>query len=273
MSDWKERSPLGRKARYDAAYDPGLLVPIPRAEGRRANGVPEPLPFTGCDIWNAWELSWLDSRGKPEVAWGEFRVPADSPNIIESKSLKLYLNGFNQQRHGDMHAVAECIRVDLSRVVGAEVVVGLHGPEAWPDRLDGPEGHCLDALPVTIAHYQPAPELLQADARDVVEETFHSRLLRSRCPVTGQPDWGGVQIHYRGPRIHREGLLAYVISFRQHQDFHEQCVERMFLDILQHCRPEQLTVEARYLRRGGLDINPFRTNAGTTARNRRWFLQ
>lgn len=273
MSDWKEKTLLGRDASYDTDYDPGLLVPIPRAEGRRAIGVPDPLPFAGCDVWNAWELSWLDPQGKPVVVWGEFRVPADSPNIIESKSLKLYLNSFSQHRIADATAACELIRQDLSRAAGAPVDVRLNGPEDWPRELAEPEGECLDGLPVSIKYYHPAPQLLTADVDSEVEETVHTRLLRSRCPVTGQPDWGGVQIRYRGPKIDLAGLLAYIVSFRQQQDFHEQCVERMFLDILERCRPELLTIEARYLRRGGLDINPYRSNSGEPAGNRRWFLQ
>ncbi len=273
MSDWKRQTPLGREASYDMAYDPGLLVPIPRVEGRQAISAPEPLPFTGCDIWNAWELSWLDGRGKPVVAWGEFRVPADSPFIIESKSLKLYLNSLNQQAFDEIATVAAVIRRDLGRAADAPVEVRLHAPEDWPHAVAEPEGRCLDDLPVTIQHYLPAPDLLTAQAGRLVDETVYSRLLRSRCPITGQPDWGGVQIHYRGPAIDLAGLLAYIVSFRQHQDFHEQCVERMFLDILERCSPQQLTVEARYLRRGGLDINPYRSNTDRPAENRRWFLQ
>ncbi len=273
MGDWKQQTPLGRDASYDLDYDPDLLVPIPRAEGRQAIGVPDPLPFRGCDIWNAWELSWLDLRGKPLVAWGEFRVPADSPCIIESKSLKLYLNSLNQHRFEDQDAVSAALRADLWRAAGAPVDVRLHSPETWPRTLPGPEGRCLDELPVTIEHYAPAPHLLQVDRDTPVEETLYSRLLRSRCPITGQPDWGGVQISYQGPRIDPAGLLGYIVSFRQHQDFHEQCVERMFLDIMDRCSPAQLTVDARYLRRGGVDINPHRSHGDRPVENRRWFLQ
>ncbi len=270
---WEHDAPLGKAVDYERDYDPGLLFPIARSEGRARIGLGGAVPFTGCDIWNAWELSWLDTRGKPVVAWGEFRVPADSPSIIESKSLKLYLNSLNQCRHGSRRAVQALIARDLARAAGAEVSVTLRPPGGWPRTIAGPAGDCLDEQDISVTHYHPEPGLLTLRSGQTAERRVYSRLLRSRCPVTGQPDWGGVEIHYHGPEIDPAGLLAYIVSFRQHQDFHEQCVERMFLDILQRCRPEQLSIHARYLRRGGLDINPFRSNTDATPDNSRWFLQ
>lgn len=265
---------LGKTVDYDADYDPALLCPIPRSDGRAALGLGAALPFGGCDIWNAYELSWLDLHGKPQVAWGEFRVPVQSPAIVESKSLKLYLNSLNMHRFGSVQALCETIAGDLSRCAGAAVEVAIHLPEQWEQfPLSEPAGICLDPLELTTERYTPAPELLRVAAGEVVTRRYFSRLLRSRCPVTGQPDWGGVTIDFRGEAIDPAGLLAYIVSFRQHQDFHEQCVERMFVDIWQRCRPQQLTVAARYLRRGGLDINPWRSSVPEVAANNRWFQQ
>ena len=251
--------PLGKCVDYDAPYDPGLLFPIARASGREQLGLSMPLPFGGCDIWNAYELSWLDPSGKPQVAWGEFRIPANSLNIVESKSFKLYLNSFNQHRFDDVATVTSTLRRDLSACVGVPLDITVHLPEQWAGlQCVEPQGTCLDDLSVQIEHYQPAPGLLRVGP-DRVTRKVYSRLLRSRCPVTGQPDWATLQIEYTGREIDPAGLLAYIVSFRLHQDFHEHCVERIFCDVLTHCAPEQLTVFARYLRRGGLDINPYRS--------------
>lgn len=266
--------PLGREVSYDSAYDPALLFPLARAEGRARIGIAGTPPFFGCDIWNAYELSWLDARGKPVVAWGEFRFPADSPAIVESKSFKLYLNSLNQYRLGGFDAATELLTRDLSTAAGAPVEVVLRTPDQWGAfPLRAPQGQCLDDQEVAIERYEPAPELLRCRSSEVAQRCCFSRLLRSRCPVTGQPDWGGVQIDYTGAEIDPAGLLAYIVSFRQHQDFHEQCVERMFVDILERCRPERLSVYARYLRRGGLDINPFRSSEPVRPDNIRWFQQ
>jgi len=257
-----EHSPLGRPVAYRSDYAPELLFPVSRQAKRDELGIrPEALPFAGWDLWNAYELSWLDPRGKPVVALGEFRVPAASPCLIESKSLKLYLNSLNQTAVASMAAVRETIARDLSAAAGAPVEVRLFPPEAVTRSYGSPAGVLLDELEVTIRHYQPAPQLLSA-AGPVVAETLYSRLLKSNCLVTGQPDWGSVAIRYRGPAIDRAGLLAYVVSFREHNEFHEQCVERIYCDVLARCRPSELAVWARYTRRGGLDINPCRTSAG-----------
>jgi len=258
-----EASPLGRSTEYASEYAPQLLFPIPRATKRAEIGLSDAaLPFVGEDLWNAYELSWLNPRGKPVVAVGEFRVPAASPRLIESKSLKLYLNSFNQTRLADVVEVTRRIEQDLSAAAGAPVAVKLTSLAERPRRSTGyPAGICLDGLDVEIDRYQPVPELLRADpAREVQAELLYSHLLKSNCLVTGQPDWGMVAVRYSGPVIEREGLLRYIISFRQHNEFHEQCVERIFTDIQRQCAPRELAVWARYTRRGGLDINPFRAS-------------
>ena len=259
--------PLGREVAYPGQYDPTLLFPIPRAQARGEIGVdPAALPFIGHDRWHAYELSWLDARGKPVVATATLTVPATSPHLIESKSLKLYLNSFNGgQRYDSADAVRAAIVADLSAAAGAPVDVAF-GLPPFVEGADGAES--IDGLDVDIDRYGPPDaSLLSADGDAnidaIVEETLHSALLKSNCPVTGQPDWAGVRIVYRGPRIDRAGLLRYLVSFRDHAEFHEQCVERVFVDLLARCRPQALSVEARYTRRGGLDINPWRATPGT----------
>lgn len=256
-------SPLGQSVTYASRYDAGLLFPIPRAQGRTELGLGAALPFHGVDIWNAYELSWLDAHGKPCVALGEFRVPAGSPAIVESKSFKLYLNSFNQERVGDARALHEILVRDLSAAAGAPVVVAITPPQRFAGlALAELDGESIDALALDIDDYGPpnAEHLRLADAADEVEETLTSDLLKSNCPVTGQPDWASLQIRYAGRRIDRAGLLRYVISFREHAGFHEQCVERIYVDLLRRCAPTRLEVQARYTRRGGLDINPWRAS-------------
>ncbi|MFO8044968.1 MAG: NADPH-dependent 7-cyano-7-deazaguanine reductase QueF [Halomonas sp.] len=255
-------APLGRESAYPERYDASLLYPISRALNRAPLGIEEgALPFVGEDEWHAFEVSWLNARGKPVVAVARFRLPADSPCLIESKSWKLYLNGFNQTRFESREAVIESLMTDLSRAAGAKVSVELFDVDdaaLMPQRLPG---ECLDGLDIAVSDYTPSAEHL-AVGEEIVEETLHSHLLKSNCPVTGQPDWGSVLIRYRGPRIDREELLRYLIGYRQHQDFHEHCVERIFVDLMAHCRPERLLVLARYVRRGGLDISPWRATPG-----------
>jgi len=256
-----EHSPLGKTTVYADRYDPSLLFPIPRQGKRDEIGVSAPLPFHGEDIWNAYELSWLDARGKPVVALAEFRVPAGSPNIIESKSFKLYLNGFSQERIANRDSLIATLTRDLSAAAGAPVDVVLSDAQARGHAVIDLEGTLIDELAIEVDDYGPpqAGYLAADGAKAVVEETLVSNLLRSNCPVTGQPDWGSVQIRYRGAPIDQAGLLRYLVSFRNHNEFHEQCVERIFVDVMQRCRPEQLSVYARYTRRGGLDINPYRS--------------
>ena len=260
------RSPLGQPLRYPSRRDPDLLFPIARAVARSAIGVPSPLPFIGSDLWNAYELSWLGARGKPEVAIATLAVPADSPALIESKSLKLYLNGLNGERFADVTALTATIATDLSAAAGAAVAVFLV-PRADLAGLALAElaGECLDDLDLAIDHYGPPRLEFLVTAATIVEETLVSHLLKSNCPVTGQPDWASVQIRYRGPRLDRAGLLRYLVSYREHAGFHEQCVEQIFMDLTRRCAPEALSVYARYTRRGGLDINPWRATPGDFA--------
>ncbi|MHB8709882.1 MAG: NADPH-dependent 7-cyano-7-deazaguanine reductase QueF [Desulfuromonadales bacterium] len=263
MNDFETNLPLGKPTSYRDDYDPGLLCPFPRAPKRNELGLTEALPFAGFDLWNAYELSWLTPGGKPVVAMAEFRFPCTSAFLVESKSFKLYLNSLNQTRFADVAAVSAVIERDLGRACGAAVDVRLLPLAACTGTLiaDLP-GRCLDDLDLPIDRYDYAPALLAtaADAGQAVAETLHSHLLKSNCLVTRQPDWASVLIRYHGPRIDPAALLRYLVSFRQHSEFHEQCVERIFTDLLRHCRPERLTVYARYTRRGGLDINPFRSN-------------
>ncbi|MBB5392249.1 MULTISPECIES: NADPH-dependent 7-cyano-7-deazaguanine reductase QueF [unclassified Herbaspirillum] len=258
-----ETSPLGKSSAYPGAYDPGLLFPIARAPKRAELQIAGTLPFFGVDIWTAYEISWLNLRGKPQIAIATFTVPADSPNIIESKSFKLYLNSFNQERLESSAQLLEKLRTDLSAAAGAAVQAALTEPAQFGQLQFGELGGLpLDRLDVEIeASAHPDASILRA-AQDeaVVEETFVSHLLKSNCPVTGQPDWGSVQIHYVGAPIDQEMLLKYIIGFREHNEFHEQCVERIFVDIMRRCKPQKLAVYARYTRRGGLDINPWRSN-------------
>ena len=254
-------SPLGQAVQYIDQYSPELLHPIPRAEHRDALGLSEPLPFQGVDIWNAWELTWLDNDGKPVVATAEIRVPADSANIVESKSLKLYLNSFSMTNYVTESDVVETIEQDLSVCVDADVNVRMGGPSSlFSPIISRLPGTCLDNLRVRCESYDVDSSVLQVAGTKVVREDLYTHLLRSLCPVTNQPDSGSVLVSYRGPQINREGLLKYIVSFREHNDFHENCVERMFVDIMAACEPEQLSVYARYHRRGGIDINPFRSN-------------
>ncbi|RCV89824.1 NADPH-dependent 7-cyano-7-deazaguanine reductase QueF [Billgrantia montanilacus] len=260
--DTLEHAPLGRESAYPEHYDAGLLYPIARVANRAPLGIEEgSLPFVGEDEWHAFEVSWLNGRGKPIVAVARFRLPADSPNLIESKSWKLYLNGFNQTRFDNRERVIDTLVADLSAAAGAPVSVELFGVDDDALAVQRLPGECLDELDIEIADYTPSAEHLQV-AEEVVEETLYSHLLKSNCPVTGQPDWGSVLIRYRGPKLDREGLLRYLIGYRQHQDFHEHCVEHIFTDLMARARPERLLVLARYVRRGGLDISPWRATPG-----------
>lgn len=271
MSDYLKDAPLGQTTGYVCEYDPDQLFPIPRNNSWRARSYAE-APFRGCDIWNAYELSWLNLKGLPQVAMAEFRVSCESPCIIESKSFKLYLNSFNLSRFESADAVRQHMLEDLCQTAGAPVSVAIQS-------LDGQaligqlEGECLDQLDVEIEYYQPAPQLLRTGQGETADLKLYSHLLKSNCPVTGQPDWASVQIDYRGAPIDKEGLLKYLVSYREHGDFHEQCVEQIFLDILDHCQPEQLSVYARYLRRGGLDINPYRSTEAIAPDNVRLIRQ
>jgi len=256
-----EQSPLGKTIAYIDQYDASLLFPIARQDKRDELGLTKDLPFHGVDIWNAYELSWLNEKGKPLVALAEFFIPASSEYLIESKSFKLYLNSFNQTKFSSVQQVQKLLENDLSGAVGESVkvtVVLLHqaGTSA---NIQTIQAQCIDELDVEIKEYTTNADLLAVEDIEV-QETLCSHLLKSNCLVTGQPDWGSVFIEYSGKKISHEGLLKYLISFRQHNEFHEQCVERIFVDLMQKCGCQKLTVYARYIRRGGLDINPFRSN-------------
>lgn len=271
-----EHSPLGKSSEYIATYSPELLFPIPRATKWAELGLSaETLPYRGVDYWNCFELSWLLPSGKPVVAIGEFAIPADSPNIIESKSFKLYLNSLNQSVFASVAQLVAVLEKDLSAIAGKPVSVRVRSlEEAAREGLSALPGICIDELDVSISNYAaPQPELLRCDPARVVEQSLHSHLLKSNCPVTGQPDWGSVVVEYRGAELDPASLLAYLVSFRQHADFHEQCVERIFLDLQKLLQPEYLTVYARYVRRGGLDINPYRTTLTALPENRRLVRQ
>jgi 7-cyano-7-deazaguanine reductase len=264
-----EQSQLGKASAYVDQYDASLLFPIPRAGKRAEIGVAGAAPFFGADMWTAFEVSWLNLRGKPQVALVHFTVPCESINIVESKSFKLYLNSFNNSRFADATEVAARLRADINEavwrggVVQSSIGVKLITAELFDrEPVHELDGLNLDRLDVDCTQYQPAPELLSTAPVEegVVSEVLVSNLLKSNCLVTGQPDWGSVQISYTGAQIVQEGLLQYLVSFRNHNEFHEQCVERIFMDIWTRCKPSKLTVYARYTRRGGLDINPFRTS-------------
>ncbi len=270
----KTEIPLGKPTAYPEQYTPELLHPISRMDARSAFGLAAGLPFHGTDFWNAWELTWLNADGKPVVATAEIRVPAESPNIVESKSLKLYLDSFSMTTFVAASDVEETIAQDLSACTGADAgVLLLAATAAEGKRISSLPGDCLDDLDTGCKMYEIDSALLTADRDDVVAEELHSHLLRSLCPVTGQPDIGSILISYTGPRIARPGLLQYIVSYREHQDFHESCVERMFIDLLERCQPEKLSIQAHYQRRGGIDINPFRSNCDSKATNARLWRQ
>lgn len=254
---------LGKATSYQDKYQPSLLQGVPRSLNRNLPGLDaETLPFHGADIWTLYELSWLNANGLPQVAVGHVQVDANSVNLVESKSFKLYLNSFNQTRFTDWDDVQSTLQKDLSGCAQGDVSVVLFRlDELESQQLVSLNGECIDEQDIVIDSYEfNADHLRNAAAEDVVEETLVSHLLKSNCLITHQPDWGSVQIHYKGPKIDREKLLRYVVSFRNHNEFHEQCVERIFNDIQRYCQPQALSVYARYTRRGGLDINPWRTN-------------
>lgn len=251
---------LGKQTEYQAEYNPELLQAVPRSLNRDDLNLGETLPFLGEDLWTGYELSWLNEKGKPIVAIAEFRVPATSPNLVESKSFKLYLNSFNQTRFASWQQVEDAMVKDLSECAGGQVAVKLMSVEQIePFQVTKLAGENIDQLDIEVQSYDFNPQLLAIESDQVVEESLNSHLLKSNCLITSQPDWASIVIEYKGKKINREALLEYLISFRMHNEFHEQCVERIFCDIQKLCQPEKLTVYARYTRRGGLDINPFRS--------------
>ena len=263
-----EHSQLGKASTYVDQYTPYLLYPLSRSTQRQTIGVGDQPLFVGADLWTAYELSWLNMRGKPQIAMARMVVPCESTHLVESKSLKLYLNSFNNTRFADANAVRDCLARDLSQAVwtGGPMRAGVGVVLILPEQFEREpihelDGLSLDRLDIDCDRYEPAPDLLRcADHENPVTETLTSNLLKSNCLVTGQPDWGSVRISYSGPQIEQGGLLQYLVSFRNHNEFHEHCVERIFMDIWTHCKPTRLSVYARYTRRGGVDINPWRSS-------------
>ena len=254
---------LGKQVDYEFEYNPDLLQGVPRSLSRDTlNLAGSGLPFDGIDTWTGYELSWLNLKGKPNVAILECHVPITSKNLIESKSFKLYLNSFNQTKFASAEDVRQVLQADLSACAGEPVEVKLILPEQFSSlQFQEFNGTLLDSLDVEIDQYSPNTQYLTVAKNETgIQETLVSHLLKSNCLITSQPDWASIQVRYEGKAIEHEGLLKYLISFRQHNEFHEQCVERIYNDIMQHCQPDKLTVCARYTRRGGLDINPFRSN-------------
>ncbi len=267
-------APLGKKMNYISQYQPDLLFPITRKMNRDKIGVDEKhLPFQGKDIWNAYELSWLNAKGKPVVAAAEFLVPCHSPNLIEAKSWKLYLHSLNNTSFDSFATVENILIKDLSAAAGAPVIVKLIALPTAPEKISRQfEGICLDELDIACDTYTIEPAYL-ATENQTVTETLYSDLLKSNCLVTGQPDWGSIQITYTGKKIQHIGLLKYLVSFRNHNEFNEQCIERIFMGITQHCAPEKLLITARYTRRGGMNINPYRANYAVEVDNLRLWRQ
>lgn len=268
------QSELGKPSDYSATYDPTRLYPIARAGKREEIGInPNHLPFFGFDCWNHYEVSWLNAKGKPQVAIAEIIYDCNSPKLIESKSLKLYFNSFNNTKYQDIATLQKTIETDLSGCVGVPVIVKITSlAEIKNSNIHKAfSGESLDNLDVECSVYSVEPSFLTV-SEHYVEETLYSDLLKSNCLVTNQPDWGSVQIKYKGPQINREGLLKYLVSFRNHNEFHEQCIERIFIDIMNRCKPKTLTVYARYTRRGGLDINPYRSTENVDSSDKNFRL-
>ena len=263
-----ENAPLGKKTIYISKYKKELLFPISREANRSQLNLQNPLPFTGIDIWNGYELSWLNNKGKPVVALAEFIFPCESPNLIEAKSFKLYLNSFNNTCISSAAELTTILQTDLADAIKAPVQVTISLlDQSESITIQAFSGICLDSLDIQCDTYLVKPDLLTTQ-EEMISETLYSNLLKSNCLITGQPDWGSLQICYTGKKIQHDSLLKYIISFRDHTEFGEQCVERMFLDIMNYCKPQKLSVYARYTRRGGLDINPYRsTDIGNIPHN------
>lgn len=253
-------SELGKKSNYESAYNPNRLYPISRVGKRQEIGInPDALPFYGIDCWNHYEVSWLNDKGKPMIGIAEIIYDCRSSNLIESKSLKLYFNSFNNTKLTSITELQLIVKRDLEKCIESDVEVRIVSPDNAPSfNIQPLTGQSIDDLDVECSVYVVEPEYLKVEDNEV-SEILYSDLLKSNCLVTNQPDWGSVQITYTGKKINREGLLKYLVSFRNHNEFHEQCIERIFVDIMNQCKPTSLTVYGRYTRRGGLDINPYRS--------------
>lgn len=262
-------SELGKKSEYDLSYNPDRLYPIARASKRLEIGIdPAAIPFSGFDCWNHYEVSWLNEKGKPIVATAEIYYDCSSPFIIESKSFKLYFNSFNNSKFTSVNEVEKIIQTDIEKAINSQATViikplGHSAPQLIHEKF---EGKCIDDLDIECTTYTVNPNYLTT-SNEQVEEILYSDLLKSNCLVTHQPDWGSIQIIYKGNKINHEGLLRYLVSFRNHNEFHEQCIERIFVDIMNYCTPRELTIYGRYTRRGGLDINPYRSTKYASFKN------
>lgn len=268
-----EDSMLGKKTVYPDTYSPDWLDPIPRKLARNKIDISGNIPFEGIDIWNGYELSWLNGKGKPEISLGVFQFDCRSDNVIESKSFKLYLNSLNQTVFNSFNDVQKTLEKDLTDASNGSVSVTLYSPTDKKIIHTGDfSGTCLDQLDIQTDTYHVHPKFLKTHPH-IIKESLYSNLLKSNCLATGQPDWGSVLIHYQGKQIDHEGLLKYIISLRNHSGFAEHCVEQIYCDLMRECQPEKLTVYARYTRRGGLDINPFRSNFEKSPDNTRQIRQ
>ena len=242
-------------------YTPSLLESIPRQKQRQTLGVSEgALPFKGQDIWNAYEFTWLNQTGKPEVAVLQLQFSGKSSHLIESKSLKLYLGSFSNTAFADRAEVVRALESDLTLVTQAPVGVVLYTPEQVQQRGIGQLiGTNLDLQDIEINEYLWNPALLVLESAVARRESVYTHLFKSLCPMTGQPDFASILVQYNGNSISHKGLLRYLVSFREHAEFAEQVTERIFVDIMNRCAPERLAVSALYTRRGGIDINAYRT--------------
>jgi 7-cyano-7-deazaguanine reductase len=267
-----EKNPLGKKISHAKSYDPSQLFPIEREEARKLLSIDTP-PFTGADIWNCYEISWLNTSGKPIVGIGRFIIPFESKYIVESKSMKLYLNSFNLTGFDSVSDVKKAIISDLSHACGSDVEVSIILPENFnQEKIHEPKGICIDSIDINMERYKLSSTYLKINDNNA-DELLYSNLLRTNCPVTNQPDWATLFIKYTGKEIEKASLLKYIVSFREHSGFHENCVETIFMDILKRCKPEKLLVNARFTRRGGIDINPYRSNYGVTLTDERVIRQ
>ena len=257
-----DETELGKETTYIENYDPNLLCPISRKKARE-NAIPSEIQFYGIDRWTAYELSWLSLSGLPRVAIGTFNFPCDSTNVVESKSFKLYLNSFIQTKFASKHDVLNTIVKDLTDICGATVSVDIYNLDEYQEKIkiSEPRAICIDESNKVFTQYQPDHSLLKIEEDKEISELLYSNLLKTNCPVTNQPDWASVYVDYTGPKIDRESLLEYIVSYRLHQDFHEICVEKIFCDLYKLSQPKHLSVCAKYMRRGGLDINPYRSTS------------